>query len=151
VRGILANFSQSIEYLLDWGEIGLVVSAIDISNHPAAVDDQSCRVRDAKRIVPKSVIQTVGFCHRAILIEQKGKRNWMLAEIIRRLPKAVALFSRDIDQASTQFVQFCFVRLKLSQALAAVGSPGSAKKFDNHCSAGNHIDKRKSALAICGR
>jgi len=75
----------------------------------------------------------------------------MLAEIIRRLPKAVALFSRDIDQASTQFVQFCFVRLKLSQALAAVGSPGSAKKFDNHCSAGNHIDKRKSALAICGR
>jgi hypothetical protein len=75
----------------------------------------------------------------------------MLPEILRRLPKAPALFSRDIDEASTQFVQFFFVRLKLSQALTAVGSPGSAKKFDHQCSAGNQIGTRKSALAVCGR
>ena len=40
------------------------------------------------------------------------------------------LFGRDVDKAGVQFVELLFVRLKLSQALAAVGSPGASGELD---------------------
>jgi hypothetical protein len=61
----------------------------------------------------------------------------MLAEILRRLPKTVSFFSGNICKAGAEFADLFFVRLKLSQALAAVGSPGSAYKFDDGCAARN--------------
>jgi hypothetical protein len=61
----------------------------------------------------------------------------MLSEIPRRFPNTVPFFSGNICKAGAKFADLFFVRLQLSQALAAVGSPGSAKKFNNGCAAGS--------------
>jgi hypothetical protein len=51
----------------------------------------------------------------------------MCAEILRRFPDAIALFGRNVDEV----FYFLLERLKLSQALAAVGSPGAPGEFDH--------------------
>ena len=40
------------------------------------------------------------------------------------------LFGGDVNQAGMQFVELLFVRLKLSQALAAIGSPSASGELD---------------------
>jgi hypothetical protein len=49
----------------------------------------------------------------------------------------VPFLSGNIRNAGAKFAELFFMRLKLSHALAAVGSPGSAKKFEDGSAAGN--------------
>jgi hypothetical protein len=125
------NFAQRTEYLADWRAIGLIVSAVNISNRPTLIDDHSCRVCNAESIMPKCVIEAIIFLHLAIIIQQERKRNWMPAEKLRGPPNAVPFFSGNICKAGAKSADLFFVGLKLSHALAAVRSPGSTKKFDN--------------------
>lgn len=105
------NFTQRIEYFLDWRAIGLIVSAVNISNHRTAIDDQSCRMCDAESVMPKCMIEAIRFRHRAILIQQERKRNRMLAEKLRRPPNAVPFFSGNICEVGTKSADLFFVRL----------------------------------------
>ena len=73
----------------------------------------------------------------------------MLCEILRRLPNAVSFFSGNVCKTGAQLGDLFFVRLKLSHALAAVWSPGSAKKFDDESAAWCLLRKRKISFAIC--
>lgn len=63
----------------------------------------------------------------------------MLAKAFRRLPDAAPFFSADICKAGAKSADLFFVGLKLSHALAAVGSPGSTKKFDDGGAARDQI------------
>jgi hypothetical protein len=81
------------------------------------------------------MIEPVGLRDRTALIQQERERNRMLAEIFRGLPNTFLFFSGNIYKAGAECADLFFVRLKLSHALAAVGSPGSAKKFDDESAA----------------
>ena len=96
------------------------------------------------------MVNTISLGHRTALVEQEWKRNRMLAEILRRFPDAIAFFGRDIDEGDLQFVQLLFIRLKLSQALAAVRSPGASGEFDHQCSVRNHLGEQKRPFTIGG-
>lgn len=61
----------------------------------------------------------------------------MFSQIFFRLPYAISFFNSYVNQAGAEFVDLFFVQLKLSQALAAIGSPGSTKKFEDGCAARN--------------
>jgi hypothetical protein len=69
----------------------------------------------------------------------------MCAEILRRFPNAIA-FGGNIDE----ILYFLFVRLKLSQALAAVGSPGAPGEFDHQRAVQNQFAERELPFAIGG-
>lgn len=84
-------------------------------------------MRNTERVVAQRMINAVSFRDRSILIEQKRKRDRMCAEILRRFPDAIALFGRNVDKV----FYFLLEWLKLSQALAAVGSPGAPGEFDH--------------------
>ena len=63
----------------------------------------------------------------------------MVAQALGGLPNTVPFFSGNIRKAGAKFAELFFMRLKLSHPLAAVGSPGSAKKFEDGSAAGNQI------------
>jgi hypothetical protein len=55
----------------------------------------------------------------------------MFTQVFRRLEPSFSFLGRDIQQARAESLDIFFVRLELSQALAAVWSPGTAQKFND--------------------
>jgi len=96
-----------------------------------ATNDERSRVRDVERVSTPSVMESVGFGHGAILIEQKDTGDGMLLQKFSRLPDAVPLFGGDERQLRSRCFNFRFPRLELSHALHAVRSPGAAQKLKN--------------------
>lgn len=53
----------------------------------------------------------------------------MVVQIFSRLPQAIAFLRCDVYESRAESLEFGLIWLQLSQALAAVRSPGAAEKF----------------------
>src|SRR5260221_11437924 len=93
-------------------------------------------------------METVGFGHGAILIEQKDAGDGMLLQELSWLPHAVPLFGGDERQLRSCCFNFRSPRLELSHALHAVRSPCAAQKFENQRALGEQSSESDCALTI---
>src|ERR1700694_4335700 len=89
----ISNLFHRFQNLFERGAIELVIAAIDVAHCAAAIDYESCRVRDVERVGGERMMESVGFGHGPILIKQKDAGDGMLLQELSWLPHAVPLFS----------------------------------------------------------
>jgi hypothetical protein len=88
----LSKSKQSRYDFIDRRAVELVIAAIEVAHRAAAIDHESSRVRDVDGIRAERVMQSVGFGHSPILVEQKDAGDGMLFQKFPRPPHAVPLF-----------------------------------------------------------
>jgi len=64
--------TDGFHYLLHRCAIQLITPTVQIPDHLAGIDDQSCRLCNVERIKTNAVIEAEKLCNRAILIQQEG-------------------------------------------------------------------------------
>jgi hypothetical protein len=110
----------------------LVRADVDEANYSLPAGDKAGRAGDFVSVQAQGMVNAVGSRNRAILVEQEGEVDRVLTQILFRLEKAGAPLGGYIDQTRAGGLDFISVRLELSHALNAVGSPGAAQKFHDH-------------------
>jgi hypothetical protein len=95
------------------------------------------------------VIQAVKLRDLPVFVQQEGKRDWLFPQKLFRLENAAAFFGGNVDQRS-QRLDPVFVRLQLSHARAAIGSPGASQKLQDQGSAREQRPQSKRSDTIGG-
>src|SRR5258707_980044 len=146
------NLFQSCYDLIQRRAVELVIAAIDVAHHAAAIvvatNDERSRVRDVERIGGERVMEPVSLGHGPILIEQKDAGDGMLLQKFSRPPHAVTLFGRNERQVRAGCFNFRPPRLELSHALHAVRSPCAAQKLKDQRALREQTAESERALAV---
>src|SRR5208282_3797793 len=113
-----------------------------------ATNHQRSWARNVDRVCAECVMQPVGFGHDSILIEQKDAGDGMLLQEFSWPPDAISLFGSNERQMCSRCFNLRQTRLKLSHALHAVRSPGTAHKLENQRAPGEQTSESERTLAV---
>jgi hypothetical protein len=141
-------FLQSFENYIQRRSVELVTAAIDVAQYPTLIDYQRGWVGDVESVGGERVMESVGFGHDAILIEQKDAGDGMFLQEFSRLPYTVPFFGSDERQLCSGCFNFRYPGLELSHAFHAIRSPGAAQKLENERSVREQTSESEYALAV---